>query len=264
MCLRFLSIVALLIGLCGGAFAQLRVCADPDNLPFSNRAQQGFENRIAELLSRATHQKLEYEWQRMGRGFVRDVLNKHKCDVVLGVPENFRPMLTTVPYYRSTYVFVTRRNAGPKLTSFDDPQLKHMKVGVQIVSEEYAPPAQALGRRGLVANLVGFESAGADAPSIINAVLKRRVSAAVVWGPLAGYYARPHPGQLQLTPTPAFDAPGLPLAFSISMGVRKGNVALRDELNRVLSEHHDEIHRILNNYGVPLIPIASETGRPAE
>jgi mxaJ protein len=240
------------------------VCADPDNLPFSNRAQQGFENRIAEVLAQATHSKLEYEWQRMGRGFVRDVLNKHKCDVVLGVPENFRPMLTTVPYYRSTYVFVTRKANGERLTSFDDSRLQHMKVGVQIVSEEYAPPAQALGRRGLVANLVGFESTGENAPSIINAVLSKRVDAAVVWGPLAGYFARQHADKLRLSATPAFDPPGLPLAFSISMGVRKNDVVTRDLLNRVLMQHRAEINRILRSYGVPLLPDATAGGRSAD
>jgi mxaJ protein len=263
MCSRFLSVMALLLGLTAGAWAQLRVCADPDNLPFSNRAQQGFENRIAEVLARASHQKLEYEWQRMGRGFVRDVLNKHRCDVVLGVPENFRPMLTTAPYYRSSYVFVTRKNDGIQLASFDDDRLKHMKLGVQIVSEDYAPPAQALGRRGLVANLVGFESTGDDAPSIINAVLKKRVDAAVVWGPLAGYFGRQHGNQLRLAPTPSFDAPGLPLAFSISMGVRKGDVTLRDKLDRILAQHRREIEGILRSYGVPLLPIGTN-GRSAD
>jgi mxaJ protein len=263
MFLRFLSVLALLVGLNAGAWAQLRVCADPDNLPFSNRAQQGFENRIAEIIARSTHEKLEYEWQRMGRGFVRDVLNKHRCDVVLGVPENFRPMLTTAPYYRSSYVFVTRRSNGARLTSFDDDRLKRMKVGVQIVSEEYAPPAQALGRRGLVANLVGFESTGNDAPSIINAVLRKRIDAAVVWGPLAGYFGRQHGSELRIAPTPSFDSPGLPLAFSISMGVRKGDVERRDQLDHVLAQHRREIEAILRSYGVPLLPIAPN-GRSAD
>ncbi len=261
---RFLSVAAVLVALSSSGFAQLRVCADPDNLPFSNRAQRGFENRIAEVLARGMDQRLDYEWQRMGRGFVRDVLNKHKCDVVLGVPENFRPMLTTRPYYRSTYVFVTRKNEGVRLVSFDDPQLKHMKIGVQIVSEEYAPPAQALGRRGLVANLVAFKSTGTDGPSIINAVLRKTVDAAIVWGPLAGYFGRQHGAELLLSPTPPFDPPALPLAFSISMGVRKGDVSLRDRLNAVLVQRKNEIDHILRSYGVPLVPIAEVMARSTE
>src|SRR5437868_3222842 len=104
--------------------AELRVCADPDNLPFSNRQQQGFENRIADLLARDLNAKVTYEWQRLGRGFVREVLNKGKCDVLLGIPQNFRALLTTKPYYRSDYVFVVRRDRGLHLTSFDDEQLR--------------------------------------------------------------------------------------------------------------------------------------------
>jgi mxaJ protein len=262
MCSRFLKLVLALL-LAVPASAQLKVCADPDNLPFSNRSRQGFENKIAEILSRSTNQRLEYEWQRMGRGFVRDVLNKHKCDVLLGVPESYRPVLTTEPYYRSTYVFVTRRGGTPELASFDDPQLKRMKIGVQVVSEEYAPPAQALGRRGLVANIVGFESTGAEASSIIDAVSKHQIDAAVVWGPLAGYFVKHYRGQLRVTATPALDPPLLPLSFSISMGVRKSDTALRDRLNRVLAQHRTEINTILQHYGVPLLPV-NEKGRSAD
>src|SRR5438270_1598031 len=172
--------------------ADLTVCADPDNLPFSNRQQQGFENQLATLLGRELKANITYEWQRLGRGFVREVLNKGKCDVLLGIPQNFRGMLTTEPYYRSDYVFVVLRDRGIRLTSFDDPQLRRMKVGVQVLDEEYAPPAEALGRRGLIGNVIGFDSTGNDADSIIRAVLHKKVDAAIVWGPLAGYYARGH------------------------------------------------------------------------
>jgi mxaJ protein len=250
MCSRFLSVFTfLLVALT--ATAQLRVCADPDNLPFSNHKQQGFENRIAEIIARDLNEKVEYTWQRMGRGFVRNILNKHACDVVLGVPTGFHPVLTTLPYYRSTYVFVTRRNASP-LTTFDDPRLKKIKVGVQIVSEEYAPPAIALGRRGLVANIVGFETS--DSPgAIVSAVLRNQVGAAVVWGPTAGYFAKPNRAKLAVEPTPPADPPNLPLTFAISMGVRKTDTALRDRLNQVLSNRKPEINRILHSYGVPLV-----------
>src|SRR5437868_4179446 len=128
---RFLLLAALLLA--GRASAtELRVCADPDNLPNSNRQQQGFENRIAELVARDLNARLTYEWQRMGRGFVRDVVDKGKCDVVLGIPQNFRALLTTQPYYRSTFMFVTRRDRGLHLHSFDDSQLRNLKIGVQV------------------------------------------------------------------------------------------------------------------------------------
>ncbi len=264
MCSRFLSVAALLIALSVELPAQLRVCADPDNLPFSNRAQQGFENRIAQTVAQAMNLKVEYQWQRMGRGFVRDVVNKHKCDIVLGIPENFPALLTTEPYYRSTYVFVTRRANRLRLTSFDDPDLRKLKVGVQIVGEDYAPPAQALGRRGLVANIVGFDITGSTASSIIEAVAKKSVDAAVVWGPFAGYFGRKYRSELSFTPTPTFDAPCLPLTFAISMGVRKNDTELRDRLNRVLAKEQPQIDRILRGYNVPLLPIRPENGRRAE
>jgi len=256
---RFLSVVAaVLVLVSAGAARKLHVCADPDNLPFSNRQQQGFENRLAELVARDLNAKLIYEWQRMGRGFVREMLNKGRCDALIGIPSNFRPVLTTEAYYRSSYVFVTRRDRGLHLHSFDDPQLKRLKIGVQVLSEDYTPPAEALVRRGLVANIVGFDTTGARASSIIDAVVQRKIDAAVVWGPLAGYFARQHKAELEITPAPAFDAPALPLAFSISMGVRKSDVQLRDRLNAILERRRPEILRILRAYGLPMLKLDAQ------
>ncbi len=232
----------------------LRVCADPANLPFSNRQQQGFENRIAELVARDMHARLSYQWQRMGRGFVREYLSSGRCDMVVGIPANYAQMLTTRPYYRSTYVFVSRRSARVQPASFNDPELHTMKVGVQVLDDDYAPPAHALARRGMQANIVGFETTGADAPSIIRAVANKKVDTAVVWGPLAGYFAKQYPGKLTLTPVqPEVDPPGLPFTFAISMGVRKGNKQLRDKLQHFLDHHQREVESILRRYGVPLI-----------
>src|SRR5438045_3711662 len=212
------------------AFARdLRVCADPNNLPFSNTKQQGFENRIAELIARDLHAHLSYVWQRMGRGFVREYLNKSVCDLLIGIPTNYRPVLTTTPYYRSSYVFVTRRDGRMKPASLNDPSLRQMKIGVQVLEEEYTPPGTALARRGLQNEIVGFDTTGDDPDSIIRAVADRKVDTAIVWGPLAGYFASKI-GGLQLTPVvPEVDPPGVPFTFAISMGVRKGNTQLRDE-----------------------------------
>jgi mxaJ protein len=264
MCSRFLKLVLLLLLLSASSSAQLKVCADPDNLPFSNRAEQGFENRLASLLARWMHTTVEYTWQRMGRGFVREILNKHRCDVLLGVPENFPAVLTTNAYYRSSYMFVTRKDRDVHIGSFDEPQLKTMKIGVQVLSEEYAPPAQALGRRGLIANIVGFETRGGDTALIVEAVAQKKVDAAIVWGPSAGYFAKRYRSSLELSPTPAFDPPGLPLTFAISMGVRKGDTDLRERLNQVLHEHRSAIDKILRSYGVPLLPLGEESTRAAK
>lgn len=254
---RICTVLALAVVLALPAFAaELKVCADPDDLPFSNRAQQGFENKLAEMVSRDMHAQLTYVWQRMGRGFVRNFLNKSECDVVLGIPSNFRQMLTTDPYYRSTYVFVTRKSRNLHLSSFDDPRLRSLRVGVQIVGEEYAPPAIALGRRGLVSNVVGFETA-TDAASVTNAVLQSKVDAAVEWGPIAGYFASRHPGALELSSVPEVDIPALPLTFMISMGVRKGNTQMRDRLNHFIARRKTAIDTLLRSYGVPQLPIGT-------
>jgi mxaJ protein len=242
-----------------GATAQtreLRVCADPNNMPFSNMKLQGFENQIASIVARDLNAQLIYVWQRMGRGFVREYIDKSRCDLLVGIPRNYRPVLTTAPYYRSTYVFVSRRNSKFEVTSFNSPDLHGLKIGVQVLDEEYTPPGEALARRGLQAAIVGFDTTE-DAASIVRAVANRQVGIAVVWGPLAGYFAQQYRDDLVLEPVePEVDPPGLPFTFAISMAVRKGNTALRDELDRVLTRHHSEIHEILTKYGVPQLPLA--------
>ena len=263
MYLRFLEGATLLLALVLPAFARdLRVCADPDNLPFSNAKQQGFENQIAQLVARDLNAHLEYEWQRMGRGFVREYLNRGRCDLLVGIPANYKPVLTTSPYYRSTYVFVLRRDRNLKLASLNDPALHTMRVGVQVLEEDYTPPATALARRSMQNQIVGFESTGDEADSIIQAVADRKIDTALVWGPLAGYFSRNYGNTLVLTPvTPEVDPPALPFTFAISMGVQKGNIELKNELEKVISRHRQEIERILNAYGVPQLELAhQETG----
>jgi mxaJ protein len=257
---RLLLIAALLMTVTGVTFARdLRVCADPDNLPFSNSKQQGFENRIAELVASDLNAHLTYEWQRMGRGFVREFLNKSRCDLLVGIPAQFKPVLTTSPYYRSSYVFVTRRDHRLRPASLNDPSLHQMKIGVQVLEEDYTPAATALARRGMQSEIVGFESTGENADSIVRAVAQGKVDTAVVWGPLAGYFARQFGNSLQITPvTPEVDPPGLPFTFSISMGVRKGNSVLRDEVDGALQRRRPEIERILREYGVPQLELAPQ------
>jgi mxaJ protein len=262
---RFLSLSVVLF-LSFAAFGQqrdLRVCADPNNLPFSNMKQQGFENRIAELLARDLNAHLTYVWQRMGRGFVREYLNKSECDLLIGIPSNYRPVLTTAPYYRSTYVFVSRRNANLDVTSFNSPELHRMKIGVQALEEEYTPPGEALARRGLQSAIVAYDTTD-DAESIIRAVAEKQVGIAVVWGPLAGYFAQKYRGDLVLTPVePEVDPPGLPFTFAISMGVQKSNAKLRDELDAFLARRQSEIRGILTRYGVPQLALSPATVQSA-
>jgi mxaJ protein len=257
---RFLSLVALLLICVSSACTAttLRVCADPDNLPFSNRKQQGFENKIAQLLALEVHARLSFVWARQRRGFVRSTLNANACDLIIGVPQQFRPVLTTAPYYRSTFVFAVRNDRHLNIRSFDDPVLRKLRIGVQVLEEEYAPPAQALGRRGLLANLVGFETVGAEAKKILDALVANKIDVAVLWGPVAGYYAKQQRVALDLTPvSPAFDPPALPMTFAISLGVRKKDKPLHDRLEQALARRKSEIEHILNRYGVPQLELQS-------
>ena len=256
--LRTCAVIALLSSASIGMaqIRELRVCADPNNLPFSNINLQGFENQIASLVAKDLDANLTYVWQRMGRGFVREYLEKAQCDLLIGIPTNYRPVLTTAPYYRSTYVFVSRRNNHLDVNSFNSPELHRLKIGVQVLEEEYTPPGEALARRGLQSAIVGYDTTE-NAESIIRAVADRQIGIAVLWGPLAGYFAQKYHGTLALTPVePEVDPPGLPFTFAISMGVRKGNTKLRDELDRVLIQRQSEIRKILNRYGVPQLPLA--------
>lgn len=257
--------IGVLLAACAGAEASpgrtLRVCADPNNLPFSNVRQEGFENRIAELVAADLGAQVRYTWWAQRRGFVRNTLRAGECDLIVGIPAGYDPVASTRPYYRSTYVFVTRRDRDLVLTSFDDPRLRKLRIGVHVVGDDYAnvPPADALARRGIVRNIVGYSLYGdyrepSPPARIIEAVARGEVDVAIVWGPLAGYFAERQAVPLQVTPvTPAVDRLNVPLAFDIAMGVRPGDTTLERELERILARRRDEIHRILEDYHVPLV-----------
>jgi mxaJ protein len=136
----------------------LRVCADLNNLPFSNERREGFENRLAELVARDLGARLEYVWWAQRRGFIRNTLAAGECDVVFGVPSRFERVLPTAPYLRSSYVFVSRDTLAPPLTSLDDQRLRTLRIGVHLIGDDYTntPPAHALARRGIVRNVAGY------------------------------------------------------------------------------------------------------------
>jgi mxaJ protein len=270
---RVVAVVAFgaLVTACGPASAattmrNVRVCADPNNLPFSNQREEGFENKIARLVARDLNAKLTYVWSAQRRGFTRNTLNAHKCDLFVGIPSSFERVSATIPYYRSTYVFVTRHDRGLRLASFDDPQLKSLQIGVQLIGDDgiNSPPAHALSRRHMIDNIHGFSVYGDyRAPNpparIIDAVAKGDVDVAIAWGPLAGYFAQREPVQLDITPvSPQIDLPFLPFVFDISMGVRRENSGLKEQLNAIITRRRAEIDAILREYGVPRVdaPVA--------
>lgn len=145
-------------GPASAAERELRVCADPNNLPFSNQERQGFENRIADLVAEALAAELSYTWWAQRRGFIRNTLNAGACDLVIGVPAGYELVETTAAYYRSAYVYVYRADRGLDLRSMQDPRLRELRIGVHLIGDDGAnpPPAHALGQQGIVDNVVGY------------------------------------------------------------------------------------------------------------
>jgi mxaJ protein len=260
--LKFALIMVLATPLLSVAERALTVCADPQNPPFSTRAGTGFENKIAKLIAAELHEPVRFHWQRMGRGFVREIVNKGVCDAVIAVPLGMRGLRVTLPYYRSSYVFVTPRSV-PAISSLDDPRLRQMKIGVQVLDDDYAPPARALARRSLTKNIVGFEM-DENAGEIISAVAKRKIDAAIVWGPLAGFYAKRYGSALRLSPVmPELDPPKLLFTYEIGIGVRKSDAVLFDRLEQAVHRAQPRIDRVLKVYGVPTLPLRERVAEGA-
>jgi mxaJ protein len=239
----------------------LRVCADPNNLPFSNERGEGFENRLADLVASEMGARVEYTWWAQRRGFVRNTLRAGECDVLMGVPSSYELARPTRPYYRSSYVFVTRASRGLDIRSFDDPTLRDLRIGVHLIGDDYAnaPPAHALSARGMITNVVGYSVYGNYAEPnpparLVTAVAEGDIDVAVVWGPLAGYFARLQPEPLTLVPvSPEIDLPFLPFVFDIAMGVRRDDAALQERLDRILARRAADIDALLDEYGVPYV-----------
>ncbi|PTY03203.1 quinoprotein dehydrogenase-associated putative ABC transporter substrate-binding protein [Opitutaceae bacterium EW11] len=238
----------------------LRVAADPNNLPFSNSRLEGFENKIVALIAQDLGAQVEYTWTPQWRGFFRQTLKEGSCDLIAGVPAGFERTLTTAPYYRSSYTFLSRADRHLGFRTFDDPRLRTLQIGVQMIGDDSSntPPAHALSARGIVDNVHGYPVYGnyaSDAPlaAIVDAVARGEIDVAIVWGPLAGYFAKRYEGVFALDPIADENAGGpLPCTFEICLGVRRSEPGLRDELNQVLSRRRAEIEAILTDYGVPL------------
>jgi mxaJ protein len=249
-----------------------RVCGDPDNLPFSNNKGEGFENKIAEVVARDLGLTLTYYWWPHQRGLVRNTLRAGACDVLVSIPKGYDPVLWTKPYYRSAYVLAQLNTNGRKITSLDDPALKQLKIGTHAGS----PPFDALAERGLSGSLVTYPlffdprvTDPARRPAkLLEDVVTGEIDVAVAWGPMAGYFAKTSAAKTSLTLAPLTDEPTIPMTYEFSMGVAKGNQALKQQLEEALGRHQAEIAKILDDYGVPLLPLkpagaAGPSGPPA-
>lgn len=242
-------------------FKMLRVCGDPENMPFSDRKAQGFENKIADVLASALGDSVVYTWWPHRRGFVRNTLGAAECDVVMGVPAGYDPVLTTNPYYRSTYYIVTRTDRHLNITSLDDPRLKTLKIGVGLIGDDYTntPPAQALGSHGVTKNVRGFSlfyDEDTHPQDIVQAVADGTIDVALVWGPVAGYFAKQSSVPLSLSALPDSDsASGVLFAYNVAIGVRHSDRDLKATLDSVLTQKRDTIQGILRSYNVPTVEI---------
>ena len=254
-CRNALLFLGLFCVAAAGEPRELRVCADPDNLPLSHEDGSGFENRIARLVAAEMGAELRYEWLPLRRGFVRKTMGAGLCDVFIGVPKDFERVMMTQPYYRSSYVFVDGRRARG-IDRFDDQRLRSLTIGVQLVGNDLAatPAGYALAMNGHVDNVRGFTIYGHEpvAQRMIAALASGELDAALIWGPQAGYFASHStaPLELRLAHPPAALA-GMPFEFDIAMGVRRGDRALRDELDAIIDRRRADIDAILAAYSVP-------------
>lgn len=240
---------------------EFRVCADPNNLPFSSSREDGLENKLADLFARELGETVSYTWWAEHRGFIRNTLKAKKCDVVMGVPTGMDMVETTRPYYRSTYVFVSRADRHLDIASIADPRLRTLKVGVQLVGNDgfNTPPAHALADQGIIRNVVGYSVYGdyreRNPPArIVAAVARGKIDIAAVWGPLAGYFSQQSPVPLELVPiTGAERFAPLVFQFDMAMGVRKGDEARKAQLDRLIAQNQEQIEALLKAYAIPVV-----------
>lgn len=261
---KMLGVVVLAMVLAGlgssGLSAQrtpLRVCADPDYLPFSNRAGQGFENKIAEAVAKLLGQPLEYHWaSTRGRGgfpeFLALTLDAKKCDAVMSLPSGNREELTTRPYYVSSYVFVFQKSRNYDIKSLDSPVLRKLKLGL----EGETPVEDGVKIRGMLDRTTIFDVAsnsGVSPETMLTALEKGQIDVLMTWEPAIGAFLNRHPG-LEVVGVPNSRTLGSPeqYVFPMSMGVRMGDEALKQRLEKVIVDHESELTAILAQQGVKL------------
>jgi quinoprotein dehydrogenase-associated probable ABC transporter substrate-binding protein len=232
----------------------LRVCADPRNLPFSNEKGEGFENKLAELFAAKLQKKIDYMYFPQATGFVRMTLGAHRCDVIMGFPQGDDLVQGTNPYYRTAYALVSKPGSGlDDVTTLDDARLKGKHIGIVAGT----PPATNMAVNGLMTSAKPYPlmidtRVDSSAEAMINDLNKGELDAAILWGPMAGFYARKSSPPLHVTPL-VKEKSGPQLVYRIGMGVRRADQNWKRLLNRLIQENQGEINKTLSDYGVPLL-----------
>ena len=248
-----------------------RVCADPNNLPFSNQARDGFENHLADLLARDLGMPVAYTWFPQRMGFIRNTLKArdpardgYKCDVVMGVPQHYDRAITTEPYYRSTYALVYVKGRGlddvkkvADLLSLDDARKQGLRIGVF----ERTPATQLLAEHDYFDQTVAYQTMSGDPAAYPGELVEKElvagtIDAAILWGPIAGYFAK-HAEDVEMIVIPVQSRPGMRFDFAISAAVRHGDGERREKIQDALDRNTDTIKALLEEYNVPLLPIDS-------
>lgn len=241
---------------------ELRVCADPANLPFSNERGEGFENRIAEIIGKALGLPVHYVFFPQVVGFVRNTLGAGRCDLVMGTVAGDGTMQNTNPYYHTSYVLAFRTGSEPP-QSLDDPRLRNMRIGIIART----PPVDLLARHGLLDRMRSYPLVvdtrhELPAAQMLHDLAAGEIDLAMIWGPFAGYAIRAEALPISLRPLPA--EPGGPrMDYRITMGVRPGEPEWRRRINAAIREHQAEITAVLQEYGVPLLDAAGRLQQPS-
>jgi mxaJ protein len=240
----------------------LRVCADPSNMPFSDENGKGFENRLAELVADKTGRKsVAYTWYPMATGFVRNTLRANRCDVIMGYAQGDELVQNTNAYYRSTYAMVFKKGAGlDGIETIEDPRLADKKIGIV----GGTPPASNMAKANLMGNakayplMVDTRSAPSMGEVMVKDLLDGTIDVAILWGPMAGYYAKQAGADLEVVPL-VKEKTGSRMMYRITMGVRPSDQEWKRTLNNLIRDNQEEINKILLEYNVPLI---DEQDRP--
>lgn len=233
----------------------LRVCSDPNDLPFSNQDEQGFENRIAGALAKELNKKLAFAWQPQVFGFLRLTLYNYQCDVVMGIAQGNNEVENSNAYYRSVYTLVYRPHSGfDNIRSLEDPRLKGKRIGVIAGT----PPASILAENDLLDHVHAYQLSVnlrffSPARDLTDDLKNDKIDVGVLWGPIAGYFASHSDGSIAIAPLLRESDQAPPMTFSIVMGVRHGDDAWRRQLNEAIEKQRPEINWILQSYGVPLL-----------